>query len=148
MVTDSPNPIILYDGVCGLCNRLVKSVLECDRRDVFRFASLQSDFASQILRRHGASPEDLDTMYVVLDHGQPSERLLARSDAAVFISRHLTWFWRIAAALLRIFPRPLREWGYRMVARHRYRIFGKYDACMLPEAKDHAKFLDEHPPAA
>ena len=147
MANDS-NPIILYDGVCGLCDRSVKFVLKRDHSDVFRFASLQSDFAGQILRRHGVSPADLDTMYVVLDYRQPSERLLSRSDAAVFISQHLTWFWRIAAALLRIVPRPLRELGYRLIARHRYRLFGKYDTCMLPAAEDRSKFLDEQPTTA
>src|SRR5882672_12779000 len=104
-----PNPIILYDGVCGLCNRLVRFILKRDRRDVFRFASLQSDFAAQILRKHAASPKDLDTMYVVLNHNQPTERLLARSDAATYVLQQLSRLWRISAALFQMFPRSLRE---------------------------------------
>jgi len=142
MSHEPPNPIILYDGVCGLCNRLVQFILKRDPRDLFRFAALQSGFAAPILRRHGASPEDFDTMYVVLDHGESSERLLARSDAAVHVLRQLSWAWRMVAVLLRAVPRPVREWGYRMVARYRYRIFGKYDTCPLPDSKSRSKFLD------
>ena len=75
MSGSASNPIILYDGVCGLCNRLVQFVLKHDSQDRFRFASLQSDFAAQFLRRHGAAPEDLDTMYVVIDRGLREEGL-------------------------------------------------------------------------
>jgi predicted DCC family thiol-disulfide oxidoreductase YuxK len=141
------NPIILYDGVCGLCSRSVKFILKRDRRDVFHFASLQSDFAAQILRRHGVNPETLDTMYVVLGNSQSNERLLARSDAAAFIVRQLGGVWKIAGVTLSLVPRWLREWAYRFVARHRYRVFGKYQACMIPEAKQRAKFLDEQAPS-
>lgn len=136
-----PNPIILYDGVCGLCNRLVRFVVKRDRRDCFRFASLQSDYAGRILRTHGANPTDLDTMYVVLNHEQPNEQLAARSDAAMFILRELGGIWTVLAAWLRLLPRPLRGWGYNRVARIRYRVFGKYDTCLLPDEKYRHKFL-------
>lgn len=83
------HPILLYDGVCGLCNRLVQFVLRRDRAGWFRFASLQSALAGRILARHGADARDLDTVYVVVDYEQADERVLNRSDAVVFILRQL-----------------------------------------------------------
>ena len=76
-----PHPIVLYDGVCGLCNRFVQFILLRDRNAIFRFASLQSALAARILARHGANPTDLDTVYVVINHELPDECLLPRSDA-------------------------------------------------------------------
>jgi predicted DCC family thiol-disulfide oxidoreductase YuxK len=143
MPASHPNPIILYDGVCGLCNRLVQFVLRHDSQERFRFASLQSDFAAQVLRRHGAAPEDLDTMYVVLGHGLADERLASRSDAAIVVLRELGGGgWSLLGAVLRVLPRWLRNWGYNLVARNRYRVFGKYDSCPIPSEKDRGKFLD------
>jgi predicted DCC family thiol-disulfide oxidoreductase YuxK len=136
------NPIVLYDGVCGLCNRLVQFILKHDKRDYFRFASLQSEFASALLQKHGRDPRDLDTVYVVVDYAQPAERLLARSDAILFLLRQLGGIWKLAA-LGKILPRIIRDGIYKLVARNRYRVFGKYDSCMLPEPKDRAKFLGE-----
>jgi len=142
MSASSPNPVILYDGVCGLCNRLVQFVLKYDSRDRFRFAWLQSDFAAGILQRHGVTPEDLDTMYVVLDCALPEERLASRTDAAVLILQELTGGWGALALIFRVFPRWLRNWGYNLVARNRYRIFGKFDSCPIPSEEDRGKFLD------
>jgi predicted DCC family thiol-disulfide oxidoreductase YuxK len=136
------NPIILYDGVCGLCNRLVQFVLKHDSRSCFRFASLQSDFAARVLRRHGAAPEDLDTVYVVLDHALPGERLASRSDAAVMVLQELGGGWSVLGMVLRVLPGWLRNWGYNLVARNRYRIFGKVDSCQTLSEKDRRRFLD------
>ncbi len=135
------NPIVLYDGVCGLCNRLTQFILKRDKHDRFRFASLQSEFAEDILKRHGADYEDLDTVYVVLDHGKPSERLLARSDAILQIAAELGGIWKLGEAG-RVLPTAIRDGIYKLVARNRYRVFGKYESCMLPEPKHRAKFLD------
>lgn len=136
------NPVILYDGVCGLCNRLVQFVLKHDSQDRFRFASLQSDFAAKLLRRHGADPGELDTMYVVLDYAQAGEQLASRSAAAIVVLRELGGIWGILGGLLQLLPKALRNWGYNLVARHRYRIFGKYESCPLPEEKHRGRFLD------
>ena len=138
-MADPANPVLLYDGVCGLCNRLVQFVLKRDRHAHFRFASLQSDYAARILQRHGLDPHDLDTLYVV---EEPGEQLLTRSDAVIFILRELGGFWRAVAVALSIFPKSLRDWGYDIVSRHRYRIFGKYETCKLPEQKYQDRFLD------
>lgn len=137
-----PNPIILYDGVCGLCNRFVQSVLKRDHHDRFRFASLQSAVAKAILARHGVDSNELDTIYTVLDYEQSSEKLTARSDAAIAILAELGDFWRGIGVALSILPKWFRDWGYRMIARNRYRIFGKYDQCLLPEERYRHKFLD------
>jgi len=142
MAAPDPNPIILYDGVCGLCNRLVQFLLNRDPRDRFRFASLQSEFAADILRRHNASPNDLDTMYVVLNYDLPGERIASRSDAAVVAFRELGGGWAALGAALQALPGWIRNWGYNLVARNRYRIFGKYDSCPIPSDKNRLKFLD------
>ena len=136
------NPIILYDGVCGLCSRFVQFVLKRDRKDQFRFAALQSNFGRNVLQRHGLNPDALDTVYLVLDHGQPSERLLSRNDAATAVLEQLGGFPRLLTKLLRLLPRRFRDWCYRLVARNRYWFFGRYDSCPLPDPKDRSKFLD------
>jgi predicted DCC family thiol-disulfide oxidoreductase YuxK len=135
-------PIILYDGVCGLCHRLVRFVLARDRAGRFRFAALQSDLVREILTRHGRDPRDLDTLYLVLGHGRSDERLLRKSDAALWILRALGGPWQAAGAL-HVVPRPLRDLGYDLVARTRYRIFGRYDACPLPDPRHRGRFLDQ-----
>jgi predicted DCC family thiol-disulfide oxidoreductase YuxK len=136
---DPANPILLYDGVCGLCNRLVQFVLKRDASGHFRFAPLQSDFASRILRQHGLDPDDLDTVYLV---EQPGQHVTARSDAVISVLRKLGGLWPAAALLLRALPKSLRDWGYDIIARNRYRIFGKHDICPLPEEKYQHRFLD------
>ena len=88
------------------------------------------------------NPQDLDTMYLVSDYQQPTERLAARSDAAILILRHLGGLWRIVAAFLSILPHSLRNRSYKLIARNRYRIFGKYESCMIPEEKHRHRFLD------
>ena len=78
--------IVLYDGVCGLCNRAVQFLLKRDRRDRLQFASLQSDLAAKVLSRHGIDPKGLDTVYAVLNYGEPNETLLAKGDAFLFFA--------------------------------------------------------------
>lgn len=136
------NPIVLYDGVCGLCNRMVQFLLKHDKHDRLRFASLQSDFAATVLARHGADPKDLDTVQVVEDYNEANEKLLGRSDAILRAGVELGGVWKVTATLGKIIPRTLRDVIYRLVARNRYRVFGKYETCMLPEPKHRAKFLD------
>jgi predicted DCC family thiol-disulfide oxidoreductase YuxK len=141
------HPIVLYDGVCGLCNRFVQFILRHDRKKVFRFASLQSGFAVRILASHGVNPGVLDTVYVVLDSDtldseSKSERLISRSDAVLFVLQQLGTLWRFAASVATLVPRFLRDAAYNSVARYRYRIFGCSEACTLPCDQDHSRFLD------
>ena len=141
MPTDS-NPIVLYDGVCGLCNHLVQFLLKRDRHDRFRFASLQSEYAYRLLTRYGVDPHDLNTVYVVKNHERSTEVLLARSDAILYMLVQLGSIWRLAV-IGRVLPRGFRDAVYKLVARNRYRLFGKHESCMLPDPKYRAKFLDE-----
>ncbi len=142
MVPESTsNPIVLYDGVCGLCNRLNQFLLKRDPDDRFRFASLQSQFAADLLKRHGADSRDLDTFYVVIDHGQPNERVLDRSDGIIYMLTQLGALWSLAQAV-KVIPKGLRDGIYRIVARNRYRVFGKHESCLLPDPLHRHKFLD------
>lgn len=136
------NPIVFYDGVCGLCNRLVQFLLKHDREGRLRFAALQSDFAEKVLRRHGFDPKDLDTVHVVENYDQPDERVLQRSDAILRAGRELGGIWGASSSISRVVPRPLRDLVYRLVATNRYRVFGKFDTCMLPDPNQRSRFLD------
>lgn len=140
-VPSKANPIIFYDGVCGLCNRLVQFLLKRDRHARLKFASLQSDVATTVLTRHGINPADLDTMHVVIDYDQPEERVLNRSDAVLRASRELGGKWKVLASIAQVIPRSLRDVAYGFVARNRYRVFGKYDSCMLPDPSQKSRFL-------
>jgi predicted DCC family thiol-disulfide oxidoreductase YuxK len=137
------HPILLYDGVCGLCNRFVQFILRRDPKGIFRFASLQSVLASQILQSHGLTATGLDTMYVVVNPGEASESLLARSDGVSFVLRQLGGIWPVCAFFWKVFPRPFRDFFYDIVARIRYRLFGRYDTCPLPATETRARFLDQ-----
>ena len=136
------HPIILYDGVCGLCNRLNQFVLKRDRNDRFRFAALQSEFATKVLSRHGVNPGLLDTVYLLLNYSQPDERLASRSDAAVLILRELGGMWCALAAAMGVLPRWFRDKAYNQIAVNRYQFFGKYPTCQIPNEKYRSKFLD------
>lgn len=136
------HPIILYDGVCGLCNRFVQFILRRDRNAVFRFASLQSALATPILARHDANPSDLDTVYVAVNGDLPNQYLLSRSDAVIFVLKQLPGLWRFAAFFMQCVPKFLRDPAYNVVARNRYRIFGRSEVCPLPRDQDRSRFLD------
>jgi predicted DCC family thiol-disulfide oxidoreductase YuxK len=133
--------VVLYDGVCGLCNRVNDFVLKRDPKGLFRFASLQSPFAREALARHEKEPSDLDTVYVVANRGTPEETLLSKSRAALFVLRTLGGVWSIAR-LLEIVPRALLDRAYDLVARHRYRVFGRYDACPIPRPEHRQRFIE------
>jgi predicted DCC family thiol-disulfide oxidoreductase YuxK len=141
MDESQPNPIVLYDGVCGLCNRAVQFLLKRDRHDRFRFASLQSEFAANLLQRHGIDHNQLDTVYAVLDYGKPGEKLLSKGDAFLLFARVLGGIWSVAR-LVKVVPRPVRNWLYDFIAANRYRVFGKAESCMLPDPAYRHKFLE------
>lgn len=142
MSGNGSNPIVLYDGVCGLCNRLVQFVLKNDRNDVFRFASLQSKLAEQILVRHRLRSESLETVYLVLDFGLAEERLLSRLNAVVYVLQQLGGPLAYVSVVLRVLPAPVQSFLYGWVARNRYRVFGRYETCPLPDSATRSKFLD------
>lgn len=136
------HPIVLFDGLCGLCDRTVRFLLKRDRQDCFRFASLQSEFARKVLAKHQIASEHLETIYLVLNYAKSAEVLLSRSVAISEVWSRLDWPWSIFGWLVRALPRQFADWGYNMVARHRYRLFGRYDSCLLPPEDFRYRFLE------
>jgi predicted DCC family thiol-disulfide oxidoreductase YuxK len=130
--------ILFFDGVCGLCNRAVHFVLTHDRRVRFRYATLQGAFAARELPPRGGNPADLDTMYVLTAGGQ----LLQQSRAVFFVLRELGGPWR-ALSWLRVLPRALSDRAYRVVARSRYRPFGRLDACPIHGPAERGRFITD-----
>lgn len=129
------SPVLLFDGVCNLCNGAVQWVLLRDRRGLFRFAALQSDTGQAMLRQFGFAAEDFDT--VVLIDG---DRVFTRSDAALEVVRRIGGFWPVLYAF-KIIPRPIRDAVYNWVARNRYRWFGRQEQCMLPRKEWMSRFV-------
>ncbi len=137
----SVKALILFDGVCGLCNKFVQFVLNHDSQAKFHFASLQSDLAKEVLGRHGLDPTLLKTVYLIRNPGTADEEIYSKSAAALRIFGELEGPSKILKAFL-IVPAPLRNVGYDLVAAVRYKIFGKSDTCPLPKASDRERFLD------
>ncbi len=133
--------LILYDGVCGLCNRLNQFVLKRDRAAVFQFASQQSALGQSIIRAHGRDPAGLETFYVIVDYGSDSPIMLSKSSAVLFVLKTLRGPWRLATVLA-VLPTKLLDWVYDLVARNRYRVFGRYDTCPLPRPEHKSRFID------
>ena len=134
--------LVLYDGVCGLCNRLLQFVLKHDSHAVFRFASLQSPIGIATVARWGGDPRDLSSLYVVAHFRKPYARLFTRSDAALFVARQLGWPWRMLF-ITALVPARFRDRAYDLVARSRYRVFGRYERCLLPSTASRSRFIDE-----
>jgi predicted DCC family thiol-disulfide oxidoreductase YuxK len=135
-----PRNVLYYDGVCGLCDHLVRFVLRRDRRDRFRFAPLQSELARRTLAAAGRDASDLDTVYVRTRDG----RLLDRARAVLWVIAELGGAWRLVR-VFGVLPTFLLDAVYRLVARTRYRLFGRFDACRLPSAEEREKFLGDEP---
>jgi predicted DCC family thiol-disulfide oxidoreductase YuxK len=127
-------PVLLFDGVCNLCNRTVQFVLTHDPAGRVRFASQQSEFGQNAIAKFKLP--DLQT--VVLLEG---DTVFTKSDAALRLTRYLNSPWRWLEGL-RVVPKPIRDALYDLVARNRYRVFGKRDACWLPRAEWRERFLD------
>lgn len=133
--------LLLYDGVCGLCDRAVRFVYERDRTGRFLYASLQSGVAREVLRRHGKDSSVLETVYVLVDYDSPNERLLSKGRAALHILRALGGGWQLAA-IFGVLPNRVLDAGYDFVASRRYSIFGRSDVCILPAPEHRGRFLD------
>ena len=134
-----PPRLVLFDGVCGFCDRAVDWLFEHDRSERLHFASLQGQTAAVLRRRHPEIPEDVDTVvYVEID--AEGEWVHLRSDAVFRILAELTGPWR-RLAWLRWIPGPLTDAGYRFFARHRYRLFGKLDECRVFLPGERASFV-------
>lgn len=134
-------PVLLYDGLCGFCDWTVQFVLRRDRRGSMRFATLQGGFAREVIARH---PElaGVDSLILVeRDPATGQERVSARSTGALRVAKYLGGAWHLTQAFYLV-PRFLRDWAYDVFARHRYRVFGRYDTCPLPSPEDRERFLD------
>jgi len=136
VTVETAGPILFFDGVCGLCDHFVQFVLRRDRAARFRFAALQSAIAGETLARFGRSAADLDTIYVLTGDG----RLLRKARAIFFVLRQLGLPWSLVA-IFGVLPTFVVDWFYDRVARRRYRIWGRRDACRLPSADERARFL-------
>ena len=128
--------IILFDGVCNLCNGFVQFVIRHDPAGRFRFAALQSEAAQALLAAHGLAPAAAPDSVLLLSGGQ----LYSHSTAVLRIARALGGVWALAGAG-RLLPRAWRDALYRFVARNRYRWFGRQESCMLPTPALQARFL-------
>lgn len=135
--------LVVFDGHCGFCNGLVRWLIRRDRQDRLRFAALDSEKVEEVLTRHSLSGLELPTgtLVVVVDAGGAAEYVLLRSDAVAALLRELPWPWWWVGVGLKWIPRPLRDLGYRVVARWRHRISGRLESCPLPAAEDRARFL-------
>jgi predicted DCC family thiol-disulfide oxidoreductase YuxK len=133
--------LVLYDGVCGLCNRLLHFLLRHDDRGVFKFASLQSATGQAMVERSGGDPHELSSFYVVANYRTPSARVFTRSGGALFVAGELGWPWK-AARVIGVLPRALLDRAYDLVARSRYRIFGRYDQCLIPRPEFRRRFVE------
>jgi predicted DCC family thiol-disulfide oxidoreductase YuxK len=127
--------VVLYDGVCVFCSRWIRFIATRDTGKRFRFTAIQSAYGTRLAQAFGIDPQDPDTNAVI--HGGVAH---LKSDGALTVLSYLpAWRW---AGLLLWIPRPLRDAGYDLVARNRYRIFGKYDACFVPDAAFRDRVLE------
>jgi predicted DCC family thiol-disulfide oxidoreductase YuxK len=133
--TSSETLIVLFDGVCNLCNGAVGFIIRNDPHRRFRFAALQSPVGQTLLQQRGLPAETLDSIVFI-----EGECAFTKSTAALRIARRLGSVWP-AAFLFILVPRPLRDLCYTLIARNRYRIFGKRDACMMPTPELKTRFL-------
>jgi predicted DCC family thiol-disulfide oxidoreductase YuxK len=130
------HPILLFDGVCNLCNAAVVTVLRHDKAGVFRFAALQSATGQKLLGAHGLSVQNLDS--VVMIDGQ---KVYLRSDVPLEVARRLHGFWPLLT-VFGLIPRSVRDAVYSFIARNRYRWWGHRETCMVPDAALRHRFYD------
>lgn len=127
--------VVLFDGVCNFCNATINFLIEHDPTDRFRFAAQQSDIGQQVMREHGLTDLMLNTI-IVFDNG----KVLTESGGALRLARYMPFPWRMLSWFM-IVPSFLRNWGYRLIAKNRYKMFGQADACRMPTPEIRAKFL-------
>jgi len=134
-MNELPPHLLFYDGVCAMCNGIVKYMLRVDRRRVFQFAPLQGETAELARMRYAEFPTQIETL-VYLRQG----KVFLRSRAAALAMREMPYPAR-ALSWFRFLPAWLTDFFYDIIARSRYRVFGKYDQCPLPPAEERTRFL-------
>lgn len=141
MTSDLNHKVILFDGVCNLCNGTVVFIIKRDKRNVFKFATLQSEVAHDLLipfssnEKNQESSNALDSI-ILLENGKKH----TKSSAALRIAKHLSGAYPLLYGLM-IIPKFLRDWGYSIIAKNRYKWFGKKESCMIPTPELQKKFL-------
>ena len=133
------HPILLYDGVCNYCNSVCNFIIKHDPNKRYRFAHLQSRLARKLLTQHGLDPDALDSV-VLIENGNA----YTKTDVTVRVAPHLSGIVKLAV-LFRLLPRPLRNIGYDIIARNRYKWWGKQDSCIVPTQDVRERFLDVSP---
>ncbi len=128
-------PILLFDGVCNLCNYFVQFTIKRDPQAKFKFAALQSSAGRALLKEFDLSDDDWDS-FVLIYNG----KCFLKSTAALHVLKEIGGFWKVFYVLM-VIPRPLRDLLYNLVAKMRYRVFGKRDTCMLPTPDIDKRFL-------
>ncbi|PCH93601.1 MAG: hypothetical protein COB84_08990 [Rhodobacteraceae bacterium] len=128
--------VIVFDGVCALCNGSMKFILRFDRQKHYKFITAQSATGQALYKHYNLDPTNFDT-FLVFKSGD----LLEKMDGVLAIATTLGWPWKIAA-IGYLIPRPIRNWFYMKLAKNRYKIFGKYDTCMIPTQDVKERFLD------
>ena len=127
--------VILFDGVCNLCASSVQFIIKRDKNAYFKFASLQSDFGKQVLEKNGLNTTSFDTLLLL-----ENDKLYDRSSAALRIARHLSFPWFLLYANI-IIPKFIRDFFYNIIAKNRYKWFGKKEECWLPTPELKQRFL-------
>jgi predicted DCC family thiol-disulfide oxidoreductase YuxK len=134
---DVKKPVLLFDGYCNLCSSSVVFVIKREKRDFFRFASLQSEFAENILKKLDVQDDIPDSLVLV-----EGSNLYFRSTAALRVAKKLKFPWYLFFVFI-VVPPFMRDWVYDFIARQRYRWFGKKQQCFIPEKDVQHKFLSE-----
>jgi len=128
--------VILFDGVCNLCNSSVNFIIDRDKKKLFRFASLQSDAGKELLKKYGSDSENLDSVVIVTN-----DKLYKKSSAALKIASMLPAPYPLIS-VFRIIPIYMRDKIYDYIAANRYKWFGKKDSCRMPDADLKSRFLE------
>jgi predicted DCC family thiol-disulfide oxidoreductase YuxK len=126
---------ILFDGVCNFCNASINFVIDRDSKGIFKFATLQSEIGQELLKKYSLKQNDFDSIIL-----EKEGKIYQKSDAALEIARNLDGLWQIFY-VFKIIPSFLRNPIYDLIAKNRYRIFGKTDACRIPTPELKARFL-------
>ena len=129
------NPIVLFDGVCNLCEGVVKFAVKRDKKGVLRFAPLQSEAGKNLMRAHGIDEEQLKTFIFI-----ENDKAYFRSTAGLKLAKYLGALWPMLYVFI-IVPRPIRDAVYNFISRNRYRWFGQQESCMIPSPEIRARFL-------
>jgi predicted DCC family thiol-disulfide oxidoreductase YuxK len=130
--------VLLFDGLCGFCDKTVQHIFKSDKKGTMMFAPLQSDFAKEVLERHPKF-KSIDSMIVVERHGNV-ETAYARSAAALRIATYLGGVHALAN-IFRIIPPPIRDVFYKIFAKNRYRLFGKKESCPIPTKEQRSRYI-------